>query len=224
MVVAMLQKPRVTASHLDSVRPALTSTARGSCRLGVAIFATSSQNPYCSSIWSTGSPASLPRPRLVWKGFGPRNRLGGPRYTKHHASPTGHQRARRRRRNPMFPVSHWCDRRGCCQTTSGPRRSSTPMPAYSPEPRWQHSCLVAHQQCPGSTAPHGYRLTTRRRQVPRRDLRASQWEVALFRPRHLGRVGWRRRYGTGNGGGGVVWRGRMATGRGRGGALGASWC
>jgi len=65
MVAATLQNPRVSASHLDSVRPALTCTASGSCGLGVAIFAASCQNPYCSSIWSTGDPASLPRPPLM---------------------------------------------------------------------------------------------------------------------------------------------------------------
>ena len=45
-----ITEPRVSASHLDSVRPALTSTAGGSCRLGVAIFTASCQNRYCSSI------------------------------------------------------------------------------------------------------------------------------------------------------------------------------
>jgi len=65
MVVATLQYPRVSASHLDSVRPALTSTASGSCRLGGAIFAVSCQNAYCSSIWSIGGTASLPPPLLV---------------------------------------------------------------------------------------------------------------------------------------------------------------
>jgi len=135
MVLVTLQNPRVSASHLDSVLPALRSTASGSCGLGVAIFAASCQNPECSSIWSSGSPAFLPRPPLVLKRFGPRNRLRGPCYTKHHSSATGCQRARRRRRNPMSPVSHPCDRRGCCQTTSGARRSSPPTPTYIPEPR-----------------------------------------------------------------------------------------
>jgi len=56
MVAVTLQYPRVSASHPDSVTPAMTSTASGSCGLGVAIFAVSGQNPYCSSIWSTGGP------------------------------------------------------------------------------------------------------------------------------------------------------------------------
>ena len=135
MVAATLQNPRVSASHLDSVRPALTSTASGSWGLGVAIFAASCENPYCWSIWSTGGLASLPRPPLMCQRFGPRNRLGGPRDTEHHASATGGQRARRRRRNLMSPVSHRCDRRGYGQTTSGPRRSSPPTVTYIPEPR-----------------------------------------------------------------------------------------
>jgi len=65
MVAATLQNPQVRASNLDSVRPALTSTASGSCGLGVAIFAVSCENPYSSWIWRTGGPASLPWPPLV---------------------------------------------------------------------------------------------------------------------------------------------------------------
>ena len=66
MVATTLQNPRVSASHVDSVSPALTSTTSGSCGLGVAIFAATCQNPYCSSIWSTGGPASLPLRQLIF--------------------------------------------------------------------------------------------------------------------------------------------------------------
>jgi len=59
MVAARSPNPGVSASHLDSVRPVLTSTASGACRLRVAIFAAGCQNPYRWSIWSNSGSASL---------------------------------------------------------------------------------------------------------------------------------------------------------------------
>jgi len=71
-----IAEPPVRVIHPYSVTPALTGGASGSCRLGLPIFAVSSENSYCSSNGRASRPASITRQSLVSKRLVPQNRMG----------------------------------------------------------------------------------------------------------------------------------------------------
>jgi len=92
--VTTLRNPRVRVIYAYFVTPALTGVASGSFRLGLPIFAVSSENSYCSSNGCAARSASVPVPSVVPKRLGPWNRLGCPGHPEHQGTAPGCKRAR----------------------------------------------------------------------------------------------------------------------------------